>query len=274
MNSIIIALTRNAKIFAISLFFGITSLWGLCEPFFSVFSTDSNKYWFLLPFTIISLFIAFWRAWPKNKVNFKLPNTNTEIELKFGDLFETTGNIAIAFNEFFDTEIGKPVSSKSLQGYFIENIFGRKTQLLDDAIDKGLKDKHYANIQRQIGKNKKFKIGTTVPIEFGDKKYLIFALSRTNDNYEAYSDPSMILYALQGLFDTARIECNGYDLNLPLIGSGLSRSGLAAKYLIELILIGVLIATKKSKITDKINLIIHPSFFKEIDFNEIKRKWS
>ena len=112
----------------------------------------------------------------------------------------------------------------------------------------------------------------TTPVS-SNKKYLLFALSKTNENYEAYSTPSILMEALNGLLNKARTECNGNDLNIPVVGTGLSRSGIPLEYAVELIMIAILNSAKNREITKNINIIIHESQFEKIDLKTIKNKW-
>ncbi len=169
---------------------------------------------------------------------------------------------------------GKPVSEKSLHGFFITTILGGKKEIFDNAANNHLTKKELIENKRELGKSKKYPIGTVVPLDFADKKYLLFALSKTNDKYEAYTTPSLLLDSLSGLLDAARAECNGKVLNIPLVGTGLSRSGIPPKQIIELILISILQATKQGEITKIINIVLHDSFFDEIDLARIKENWT
>lgn len=102
-----LGIIRNPKKFLLSIFFGVTALWAISEPFVTFFSDDINKYWFLFLFGIISIIISFVRIYPKLEVSIPLKNTNTTVKIKFGDLFKQNGIIAIPVNEYFDSEIGK-----------------------------------------------------------------------------------------------------------------------------------------------------------------------
>jgi hypothetical protein len=177
-------------------------------------------------------------------------------------------------NEYFDSAIGRPVSPESMHGYFIKNILGNKKEIFDDAVNKSLKGISSIHRARNIGKQEIYPIGTTAVLEFGEKKYLLFALAKTNGQYEAYTTPSLLLEALNGMFIKARSECNGYPLNIPLVGTGLSRSGIPPKYVIELLLISILRASKESEITKEINIVITEELFDEIDLNEIVKRWN
>lgn len=72
--------------------------------------------------------------------SYKIANSNTVIEVIFGDLFEQSGIRAIAVNEFFDSKIGKPVSDKSLHGIFLQKCFGGHPEPFDKQVDEQLKN--------------------------------------------------------------------------------------------------------------------------------------
>ena len=54
------------------------------------------------------------KVWKPSKIDICVANCNSTIEVVFGDLFEQDGIRVIAVNEFFDSELGKPVSDKSV----------------------------------------------------------------------------------------------------------------------------------------------------------------
>jgi hypothetical protein len=196
MKKLIISISRNPKLFGASLFFGLTTILALLEPFISIYFENINKYWFLLIFLFPSIFIAFLRTFPKNSIVIKLRNTNAIINIKFGDIFNENGNIAIAVNEYFDSEIGSPVSPESIHGHFIKSVLGNRQELFDSAVYKSLKGISSTYHMRNFGKQEIYPIGTTAVLEFGEKKYLLFALAKTNEQYEAYTTPSLLLEAL------------------------------------------------------------------------------
>ena len=127
---------------------------------------------------------------------------------------------------FLISKIGKPVSSKSQQGIFIEKILGRHINIFEDAVNNQLKGQHIDRVQRIDGKNLKYKLGTTITIKHNQDFYFIFALTNTDNDCNANSIPSLMFKALEGLWNKVRIEGNGVDFNLPLICNGLSRIGL------------------------------------------------
>jgi hypothetical protein len=91
----------------------------------------------------ISVGWAFWRVWKPSKTSFRVPHTNVTIDILFGDIFTQDGVRAIGVTEFFETELGKPVSEKSLHGAFLRKHFSGYRESIDNQIAAQLeKDKY------------------------------------------------------------------------------------------------------------------------------------
>jgi len=84
---------------------------------------------------------------------------------------------------------------------------------------------------------------------------------------------AMLLDALDGLWKFARIKSDGEPLNLPLVGGGLSRIGLPARDLLNLIILSAIKETKVKEIAKTIRIVLHPSLFEEVDLREVKMHW-
>jgi len=272
-ENIILGLKREPKRSLYAVFFGVTSLWALLKPIIDFCKIDISGWWQFGIFLIIAAIIALVRVYPKDKVAFKLKNTNTQISIYFGNIFSEKDNVAVSVNEYFDSSLGKPVSDKSIHGMLIKNVLGGKNQIFDEAVNKSLCNVTCKHIERQEGKTKKYPIGTTAVLEFGCNKYLLFALTKTDENYTAYTSPALILESLSGLWKEARNVCNGYPISIPLIGSGLAKSGLPPMRMIELILISLLFETKKQEVTSNINIVLHTSVYEDVDLMQILTYW-
>lgn len=275
MKKLLTGIKRNPKRFLYAIVFGFTTLWTVLEPIFALLDiqTKNNSCCYLTAYIIISFIIAMIVVYPKKKVKFDLTNTNTKVEIVFGDLFSTSGHKVISASEFFDSKIGKPVSPTSLQGVFITKILGGHVNIFDNAVDSQLAGKQIENIQRVDGKTLKYEIGTTITIEHNQSTYFIFALTNTDNECNANSTPSIMLKALEGLWNKVRIEGNGIDINLPLIGNGLSRIGLPPSQLLQLILISLLKSAKEIDLSSTIRIVLTESVFDKIDLEIIKNNW-
>jgi hypothetical protein len=231
----------------------------------------------LIPLTVaivISVFFGLKKIWKPSKIEIKIANCNTVIEIVFGDLFEQSGIRAIAVNEFFDSKIGKPVSDKSLHGIFLQKCFGGHPEPFDKQVDEELKAIKHNEVAKIDGKTKLFPIGTTAMISVNKDRYLVFAFSKTNpDTCKAYSDVTMMWAALHALWQRARIESGGHELNLPLVGSGLSGLGLPTRDLLNLIILSAITETKSNEVTQRIRIVLHRERFDDLDLRDVKKYW-
>jgi len=224
---------------------------------------------------IISLCFGLRKVWKPTKIEIKIANSNTVIEVVFGDLFEMKGIRVIAVNEFFDSKIGKPVSGKSLHGIFLQKCFGGHPSAFDEQVDEELKNTTSIQVVKIEGKTKSYPIGTNALITANSDRYIFFALSKTNpETCKAYSDVNMMWVALHELWHRARIESGSEEINLPLVGSGLSGLGLPTRDLLNLIILSGITATKSREVTQKIRIVLHSDRFEDIDLREVKQHWA
>lgn len=225
-------------------------------------------------FIIISICYGLTKIWKPSKVEIAIKNSNTMIEVLFGDLFEQNGVRAIPVNEFFDSKIGKPVSDKSLHGMFIQKCFGGHPEPFDKQVEEQLIGIESSEVARNDGKKKSFPIGTTALVAVNQDQYFVFALSKTNpDTNKAFSDVTMMWGALHQLWQRARIELGGHDLNVPLVGGGLSGIGLPTRDLLNLIVLSVITETKSKEITQRIRIVLHRDRFEKVDLRDVKKHW-
>lgn len=224
--------------------------------------------------TLISVSFGLKKVWKPSKIEVQIANSNTIIEVLFGDLFEQSGIRAIAVNEFFDSKIGKPVSDKSLHGIFLQRCFGGHPEPFDKQVDAQLIEYESREVTKNDGKTKCFPIGSNALIAVNTDRYIVFALSKTNpETCKAYSDVTMMWVALHELWQRARIESGGHEINLPLVGSGLSGLGLPTRDLLNLIILSAITETKSQEVTQRIRIILHRDRFEDLDLRDVKKHW-
>jgi hypothetical protein len=260
----------------IYLFASFSVLWTLVEGFtYFIPSLDLRGATSLIAAAVIGIIYTAAMIRRPYKIEIPIRHTNTRIEIKFGDLFAEDGFRVIPVNEFFDSEIGLPVSAKSLHGIFLSKCFGGHSQSFDQLIEEDLKDSPGENVTRTQGKTRKYPIGTTVTIPVNNERYLCFALTKTEiDTCKANADVPTLWHALSGLWQKARISLGGSKLVLPLIGSGLSGIGLPTRELLDLIVLSVISESKRRQITTCVRIILTPDRYDEVDLRELKGHWS
>lgn len=214
------------------------------------------------------------KVWKPSKIKIRVANSDTTIEVLFGDLFVQDGIRAIAVNEFFDSTLGKPVSEKSLHGVFLNKCFGGYPQPFDKQVNEQLVNEPYDEIPRSEGKTKKYKIGTTAVLTADKDRYLVFALTHTDvTNCMATADVTMMWIALHHVWQRARAESGGSALNLPLVGGGLAKIGLPTRDLLNLIILAAITETKEKAITQRIRIVLHRDRFEDLDLRDVETHW-
>lgn len=240
----------------------------------------------LIPGVEINGWLAFWsvlavsigyalkKIWKPSTIKIKVSNSDTTIEVLFGDLFAVDGIRAVAVNEYFDSVLGRLVSEKSLHGYFLNKCFGGHPQPFDTQVDDELANEPFENMTRPEGKTKKYKIGATAMLSAEKDRYLVFALTHTDiTNCMATADVTMMWVALHHVWQRARIECGGSALNLPLVGGGLSKIGLPTRDLLNLIILAAITETKEKTITQTIRIVLHRDRFEDLDLRDVETHW-
>lgn len=273
MNKILFGIKSRPKKFITEILFSTALLWSIIEPILGLTHYSLSGYGNYFIYMIVSFIIACYRIIPSKEVCFRLKNTNQIVEIKFGDLFKQHGCIVISVNEFFDSEIGKIVSPKSVHGKFIQNIIQNKNHF-DNLINSDLKSIQGEIVNRQDGKNVKYPLGTTAEIDFGNIKYFLLAFCKTDIiTHKAKTEVNEMWQALEGLWSKVRNCANGCNTNIALIGHGLSGVGLPPTQLLQIILISLLKATKQQELGCKVSVIIQPENYEEMNIDLIKTNW-
>ena len=260
---------RKAILVSLSTF-GI--IWGVIECG-SYFANDPDflKYRYtLLVIALICLASGYLFTLPRRKTTYTVPNSNTTLTLKFGDLFEEKGISIIAVNEFWDTELGKPVSEHSLHGIFITKMFQSHTDTLDREITGQLADTPHETVERPEGKTAKYPIGSAITISCNQANFILFALSSTDiQTSKASCDVPQLWSALTALWAYVRSHHNGNEVNVPLISDGLAGVGLKEEDLLNILICSFLKENQKQKVCKSINFILHESKSEKVDLRKI-----
>lgn len=223
---------------------------------------------------ITSLVFALQRVAKPTRIDVKIPHTDTVLEVLFGDLFTQSGFRAIAVNEFFDSELGKVVAEESVHGIFLKRCCGGHPESFDKQIDAELRAVPFEDVRRNVGKQKRYPIGTSALLTVDSDRYIAFALTATDViTCKANADVHMLWQALRGLWAKTRVETGGQPLNVPLIGSGLAGIGLPTRDLLNLIVLSAIAETKQNQITRRIRIVLWKDRYDDVDLRDVKRYW-
>ena len=254
-----------------ALWLGIESITAF---FVSLKPTGLGEYGTLLGLTAIG---AIWRAWPRRRIEFTVPASDSVFEVAFGNVFERDGLVVIPVNEYFDGELGDHVSETSLHGQFIRCVLAGQSKTFCDLTSEALTDvvPQETGVERTTGRSDRYAIGTVVRIDLYDRRYLLAALSHTDlSSLKASASVHDLWTCLAGVWKGIRDYSSGKPVNIPLIGSGLSGVGLPPKHLVEILLISFFSHTKEKKIASRITLVLPHRLNGHVDLKEIKRRWA
>lgn len=237
----------------------IIAITGVEDKYKNIFLIVSSSI-FMISYIAIFLYYKFFY----NRIKLKIGKV--EILIKVGNIFNEEGLKVIPVNEYFDTLVdGKDIiiSSSSLHGMYVKK-YEKNNNLeeLDNKIDEALKEYSYEeNKNRKHGKKKKYEIGTTVVLG----EFILTALTKFDNNNEASLSMQEYLIFLNKFWNEINRVHNGRIINVPIIGSGMSRINpvLSNQEYLEQIIWSLKTSTLITS-KSRVNIIIY-----ELEKNEI-----
>jgi len=257
-------------------YFTVLGIIGVITSFVTIFVTIDDKYKLCsgIIFLIFLILVFLYLLYMANHLDrIKLKINGLLINIFYGDIFEAQGLKVIPFNEYFDTVVdNKIIAEKTLNGKFIKKYYSNVNEL-DTQIETALSDKPFTtNNARALGKKKKYELGTTIEIE---NEYLLTAFTHFDSKNKAYLSKIEYLLCLDKLWKELNKIYAQRDINIPLLGSGISRIGnnLKLQDYLNIILTSIKLSDLDNAYNTAINIILHESVKNEINLFEIKSKF-
>ncbi len=185
-------------------------------------------------------------------------------------------NIVIPVNTSFETRIeGRHgevviplVSENTIHGQWINymNNRGLGYSELNRLIDLGLQKNGIVKCgvcDSAVGKNEIYPISSAIIVPIDNTYFYLLAVSKFNEKNKAESEIAYIRESLESLIDLYDIEGQGFDLYIPLVGSGRSRTGMTLQESYELLVESIM--CRKSEIYGRIHITIHPAQITEVE---------
>jgi hypothetical protein len=222
---------------------------------------------------LVVIYILIW-IWANtlNKIDIKVEGS--DVTIKVGDIFQQKGLKAIAFNEYFDTQVdNRIIAENSLNGIFINNHLGISVSDLDDYI------RNYAfesdefiesDPNRAQGKFDRYQIGTICM--HGD--YLLTAFSKFDKNNKALLTMPEYLEFLINFWDKVNNVYAQQNVSTPIFGSGITRikghKSISDEDLLKIMLWTFRISEMRFKYPARLTIIIHKDKINQINLLDIK----
>ena len=217
--------------------------------------------------------IAFIQRFPRMSVRRALSSPDSEIEIKIGNLFDQQGYLVIGLNDVFDTELGEVIKPSSVQGQFLQEVYGSDRLKLDTDIATALQAYNHLRIKeinKKVGKTWRYPIGTTITLGSNDRRYFLAAYGYMDNDMTVQSNVEYIWRSLSKIWQEIRLKGHSIDVSIPVIGADLARTGLPRMALTKLIITSFIVASKEKFITRKLTVMIYPKDVESIDLYEFE----
>ncbi|HEL5321326.1 TPA: macro domain-containing protein [Stenotrophomonas maltophilia] len=228
--------------------------------------------WIFLALLLIT-YLAIW-IWSNNLNNIDINVEGSDVAIRTGDIFLQPGLKAIAFNEYFDTQVdNKVISETSLNGIFIQKHLRVPTSELDRHIeDYAFDDGDFLeeNESRTHGKKKRYRLGTICLYE----DYLLTAFSKFDENNKASLTMPEYLEFLINFWDKVNNVYAQRSVSVTIFGSGITRikghKNISDEDLLKIMLWTFRISEMRFKYPAKLTIVIHQDKIDQINLLDIK----
>lgn len=197
---------------------------------------------------------------------------NVTIRLVVGDMFEQDSSVLIGMTDTFDTAAPDVIAESSLQGSFLNAVYGGSQCRLDHDLDQALSAVTPIGTIDKAGKRTVYPIGTVVTLRAAGRiRYYCAAYATMDVLNRATGTICGVLHSLDNTWNQVDMHSNGDPVCVPLIGQGQSRiPELTPEIAIRLIAFSFLLRTKRSRFSSELRIVIHPSEQHKINMSEFQ----
>ncbi len=248
--------------------------WLFLEPI-SLFFPESRGDWRgYFGLIILSAVIALFTRWPRLSVSQTIAGSqDVVIEIKVGNLFDQLGHLVVGTNDTFDTQPGEIIKQTSVQGQFLERVYSGDYERLDLDLQKVLTElgtQSQIDLDKQRGKQQRYPLGTVATLGDVKARYFFLVYAKMDQECVASSDNNTIWQALGCLWDEVRRKSQGEYVSMPILGSGLARTNLSRKLLVQMIITSFVAASCRQFVSKKLIIVIHPNDIEDVNLYELE----
>jgi DNA-binding SARP family transcriptional activator len=212
----------------------------------------------------------------KRVVREQLADPRVAIVVMSGDLFgQEDANLVVGFTDTFDTASDRNIviSAASAQGQLLDRLYDGDRGKLDRDLRSALTRVPKASVETRSakprGKLTRYPVGTVATIFQPTRRVFAVAYSRLGNDLIARSGLPELRESLENLWDAVYRGGQCKPVAMPLIGSGLSRTGADHHELLELIIDTFLVAARRRDLCPELRVIVPPSAFDQLGAAEV-----
>lgn len=222
---------------------------------------------------LAAIYLIVW-LWSNNLNSIDVKIDGSDVTVKVGDIFEQPGLKAIAFNEYFDTQVdNKVIGEASLNGIFIREHLGVPVSELDRYIDDYAFESSEIvgnNEGRKEGKKRQYQIGTICVF----RDYLMTAFAKFDENNMALLTMPEYLEFLINFWDRVNNVYAQQSVSTTIFGSGITRikghKNISDEDLLKIMLWTFRISEMRFKYPAKLTIVLHKDKIDQINLLDIR----
>ena len=219
------------------------------------------------------LYLGIW-IWANRLKTVNIKIDGTTVVIKSGDLFDEPGLKAIAFNEYFDTEVdNRIISERSLNGVFLKSHLRGTISELDRSISDFPFEEHEIlerDAARERGKKTRFRLGTI----FLKDDFILTAMSKFDSSNRAILTMPEYLEFLINFWDRVNKVYAQRSVAAPIFGSGITRiqghKNISDEDLLKIMLWTFRISEMRFKYPAILTIVVHSEKIDQVNLLEIK----
>jgi hypothetical protein len=252
---------------------GISATLSLVVLFVDIPNDCKTTYGFTFLGLLIIIYLAIW-VWSNNLNKIDINVEGSDVSIKVGDIFLQPGLKAIAFNEYFDTQVdNRIIADGSLNGIFIKKHLDVPVSELDRYIESYAFERCEileSNPDRKLGKKVRYQIGTICVY----KDFLLTAFSKFDDGNKAILTMPEYLEFLINFWDKVNKVYAQQNVSTPIFGSGITRikghKNISDEDLLKIMLWTFRISEMRFKYPARLTVVIHKDKIDKINLLDIK----
>lgn len=252
---------------------GISTTLSLVVLFVDIPTECKTIYGWIFLGLLILIYLAIW-VWSNNLNKIDINVEGSDVTIKVGDIFQQKGLKAIAFNEYFDTQVdNKIIAEGSLNGIFIKKHLNEPVSKLDQYIESySFDDREIlaTDHTRKYGKRVRYQIGTICL--YND--YLLTAFSKFDESNKAHLTMPEYLEFLINFWDKVNNVYGQRNVSTPIFGSGITRikghKNISDEDLLKLMLWTFRISEMRFKYPAKLSVVIHKDKINKMNLLDIQ----
>jgi hypothetical protein len=262
---------RHLVVHALSAVGLVALLAGLSDVFFPDVAEGAGA-WLTIATLVVALVYAVVRSWPR-PIEQQYETPNVKISLVRGDILEQDADhLVIGMQTTFDTETPRIIARTSLQGQFVDRVYGGDLKRLDRELEEALSGTTPVSTISKQGKTTVYDVGTVAVLEQATRCFFCVAYSEMDVKNVARSSIENVWRGLDQLWREVADRANGGNVAVPVLGGGLARLSqiLPAQDSIRFIILSFMFACRRERVCDELKVVVQPAQYDRLDRLEIQ----